>query len=386
MTTPREVFFEPSEYQSRLIRLQEALVANGIDLLVTCAPGNICYLNGYVSVNVLDIMFVAIPPDGKPVFYLWQFERGRAESTVTGMETVCWDTGVDPIEFLVNDLTHRGYKKGRIGIDTGSTHTSFDTVQRLLSQLNGEPTKGLIEKLRLVKSSAEQQYVREAAAITDAGVKAAVAAIAVGKDDHEIGEAAGSALLTHKSEFLALEPIICVGWRSGAPHSPRGGTRVEPGDPVFIELSGVRARYHSPLMRTVSADSPRDGLQELADYSNACVEKIVDTIKPGITASDVALAASEVLKPIRDKIAFHDLYAYPVGIGFPPNWIENPAFYLSVDNHARIDAGMVFHLPLTLRILGQYGAGFSETLIVTETGAETLSTLPRSLHRQDFLS
>ena len=107
---------------------------------------------------------------------------------------------------------------------------------------------------------------------------------------------------------------------------------------------------------------------------------------PGITASDVARAASEVLKPIRDKIAFHDLYAYPVGIGFPPNWIENPAFYLSVDNHARIDAGMVFHLPLTLRILGQYGAGFSETLIVTETGAETLSTLPRSLHRQDFLS
>ncbi len=386
MTTPREVFFEPLEYERRVIQLQDALAESDIDLLVTCAPGNICYLNGYVSVNVLDIMFVAVPAHGNPVFYLWQFERGRAESTVTGMETVCWDTGVDPIDFLVNDITHRGYKKGRIGIDTGSTHTSFDTVQQLLSHLEGQPTKGIIEKLRLVKSTAEQQYVREAAAITDAGVKAAISAIDVGQDDHEIGQAAGSALLNNKSEFLSLEPIICVGWRSGAPHSPRGGTQVEPGDPVFIELSGVRARYHSPLMRTVSAGPPRDGLQELADYSNACVEKIVNTIVPGIPACDVAIAASEVLKPIRDKIAFHDLYAYPVGIGFPPNWIENPAFYLSVNNQAYIEAGMVFHLPLTLRILGQYGAGFSETLIVTENGAETLSTLPRSLHRDDFLS
>ena len=40
---------------------------------------------------------------------------------------------------------------------------------------------------------------------------------------------------------------------------------------------------------------------------------------------------------------------------------------------------MVFHLPLTLRKLGEYGAGFSETIIVTETGAEPLSRLPRQL-------
>ena len=40
---------------------------------------------------------------------------------------------------------------------------------------------------------------------------------------------------------------------------------------------------------------------------------------------------------------------------------------------------MVFHLPLTLRRLGEYGAGFSETVIITEDGNESLSTIPRSL-------
>ena len=80
-----------------------------------------------------------------------------------------------------------------------------------------------------------------------------------------------------------------------------------------------------------------------------------------------------------NQIAFHDLFGYPVGIGYPPNWIENPAFYLGADNYNPLQAGMVFHPPLTLRRLGEYGAGFSETLIVTETGAEPLSKLPRQL-------
>ena len=86
-----------------------------------------------------------------------------------------------------------------------------------------------------------------------------------------------------------------------------------------------------------------------------------------------------MLAPIRDRIAFHDLYAYPVGIAFPPNWIENPSFYLSAANPNPLKAGMVFHLPLTLRRLGEYGAGFSETMIITEDGNESLSRIPRSL-------
>ena len=203
MSTPREVFFEPAEYEHRLRRLQQKLHQQNLDLIVTCTPGNICYLNGYISVNVLDTMFVVVPVEGDPVFYLWQFERGRAESTVVGTETLCWNTGVDPIAFVVNDLKRRGHVKGRIGIDTGSTHTAFDIVQQLLTALDGTPVKGVVEDLRLVKSSAEQDYIREAATLTDAGVRAAIQAVSEGVRDHEIGRAAVSALLNANSEFLA---------------------------------------------------------------------------------------------------------------------------------------------------------------------------------------
>ena len=53
--------------------------------------------------------------------------------------------------------------------------------------------------------------------------------------------------------------------------------------------------------------------------------------------------------------------------------------YLSADNHNPLVEGMVFHLPLTLRRLGEYGAGFSETVIIGADGAQPLSRLPRTL-------
>ena len=36
-----------------------------------------------------------------------------------------------------------------------------------------------------------------------------------------------------------------------------GAARVAAGDPVFIELSGVKARYNAPIMRTTAAGPPR---------------------------------------------------------------------------------------------------------------------------------
>ena len=50
-------------------------------------------------------------------------------------------------------------------------------------------------------------------------------------------------------------------------------------------------------------------------------------------------------------------------------------------NDRPLEAGMVFHFPMTLRVKGEYGVGQSRTVIVTETGAEVLSDLPLGLYR-----
>jgi Xaa-Pro dipeptidase len=40
---------------------------------------------------------------------------------------------------------------------------------------------------------------------------------------------------------------------------------------------------------------------------------------------------------------------------------------------------MVFHQPVSLRIPGRVGVGFSDTVLITDTGCERLTTTPRTL-------
>jgi Xaa-Pro dipeptidase len=43
---------------------------------------------------------------------------------------------------------------------------------------------------------------------------------------------------------------------------------------------------------------------------------------------------------------------------------------------------MTFHMPPALREYGKYGFGVSETIVVSETGCEVLTTFPERLIRK----
>ena len=79
------------------------------------------------------------------------------------------------------------------------------------------------------------------------------------------------------------------------------------------------------------------------------------------------------LRSIEDRIHFHYIFGYSVGINFPPHWLEESNFHLRATNEEPLQAGMVFHLPLTMRVLGEYGAGTSRTIEITGQGARVLT-------------
>ena len=75
---------------------------------------------------------------------------------------------------------------------------------------------------------------------------------------------------------------------------------------------------------------------------------------------------------------FIENFGYSVGIGVPSIWGEDLIFIAEgVDEP--LQPGMVFHTPLTIHVPGQRGVGFSETVLVTETGWESLTAQERSL-------
>jgi Xaa-Pro aminopeptidase len=100
---------------------------------------------------------------------------------------------------------------------------------------------------------------------------------------------------------------------------------------------------------------------------------------PGRTFDSAARAAEEAMAPLADEVFFSGVFGYTVGAQFPPSWVEGSGF-IARGESAEFVQGMVFHLPICLRIPGQWGIGCSDTVLVGESGAEPLTANPWRLH------
>jgi Xaa-Pro dipeptidase len=385
VSPPAEFRFSPAEYARRLTLTRERMAGRGLDALLVFSPANICYLAGHHSVNLWDYQCLLVPLESDPLMILWEFERGRFEASSWLDRRLTYRTHEDPIRTTRQAVEQAGLRAKRIGLETGGRYLSVEQYRRLTEALGDGATAdgaGIVEGVRVVKSAEEIAVIREAAAITDRGMKAALEAVREGALDHDVAAEGTRALVAGGSHYMCIEPIVAVGPKAGLAHSTYGGTRVGPGDTVFIELGACVHRYTAPLMRTAVAGPPSDAMVRLAACSRGAIEAMLELMRPGARACDVAAAGRRAIAPVESDVVFHYIFGYSVGVGFPPSWLEESNFYLRSDNPAELRAGMVLHLPLTLRIFGRLGVGFSETVLVTPGGAEPLSALERSLSRR----
>ena len=95
---------------------------------------------------------------------------------------------------------------------------------------------GLVDELRMVKSPAEQAYVRQAAAVSDAGATAAISAIASGASERHVAAQCEYAMIEAGGNYPGFGPFIRSADRLGEEHTTWTDRRFVDGDPVFLEL------------------------------------------------------------------------------------------------------------------------------------------------------
>lgn len=384
MTIPREEVFSVQEFEQRRSNVRNQMALQGIDTLVLHSASNILYLSGHHTLNLWDYQCLVVPVDGSPFMVLWQFERGRFESTAVSTELELYDTHADPIEATCQAVRNRGLHEGVIAIESQTRYLvpkMHDALKDALGADNVVNGSGIVDNVRNIKSEAELEVMRAAAVITDQAIMTGFSGIRSGVSDSRIAAMVADELIRADSLGFSVYPIVSAGYRAGMPHNSNNGHIISPGETVFIECSPSLHWYHAPLMRTaVLGDVPKE-VAEFEALEQETVAAMLETVRPGVLASEVASVAAAKIAPIRDKILFHEVYGYPVGIGFPPTWGEESGFAIVVNNHRPLAAGMVFHIPMTLRINGRMGVGLSQTFVVTDDGAEVLSALPVELVR-----
>jgi Xaa-Pro dipeptidase len=375
-----EAAFPEQEFAVRQAAARAAIAAAGYDALVVTGPEAIYWLTGRQTAGYFAFQALVLPLDGAPALLVRELELPGAAANTWLDDIQAYPDGADPAGALAALVRRRGLL--RPALERDGWFVSPVLAERIDAALGPGPLpdgSGLLGPLRAVKSAAELEAIRIAAGYAQAGLAAGIAACVAGTDENAVAAAMLAAATAAGSEAMAMEPLVSSGARSGLPHMTWRRRRLEPGDAVFLELAGSHARYHAALMRSVWIGPPPAEAQRMMDCALRALDAALDALRPGHPCSAPHAAAQAVIDAAGYAPAFRKRIGYAMGVAFAPDWGEGGLLSLFTGNDRPIEPGMVFHLPATLRRYGAWTVGASETVIVTASGAEPLSDLPRGL-------
>ncbi|MBK5231453.1 MAG: aminopeptidase P family protein [Thermoleophilia bacterium] len=380
----KELAFPAEVYFQRMANVQERMAQDGIDVLCCFNIASSCYLTGYDSHMAPTYQVTLLPAKGKPIFTCAELEAPvvNLHSVTEDVRVFDWTKASDSATSLGELLIDLGYANDRIALELkndenfaiGRACDAF-TYIRLKELLPGaefvDGTRLVLEE-RLIKTEQELGYMREAGKMTQAALKASMDACHDGVNENEIAAAAYSAGATAGSELMSIDPMLMTGPRTGlAPHIPYRRHDVNSGDIAYIELTGTYWRYNAPSMRSAVIGDPSDRQRGLADANLEVLETLIQEARPGRTGDDVARVAAQVWDKV-PGVWFHGGYGYAIGMAFQPSWTEQ-AVYIAEGAERELEPGMCFHLPIISMYPGDFGIGFSESIVITEHGCELLT-------------
>lgn len=375
--------FAQAELDGRLAATRAAMSRLGADLLLVTDHDDLYYLTTAREIGGLMPAALLVPIEGELAFV------GRAVDTVavvayTGIEqTFPYRDHESPEEAVAAAIRSCGPAAPAIGVQAGSPSLPvalLDALKRLVPDARWEDATRIVWDQRMTKSAGELAHLRAAAGINTAALDRAVAAIRPGVSDSAVAAALFAGMLANGSHQM-VSFIVVSGPNTGVVHASYADRRLDANDHVHFEFSAARFRYHAPLMRTVAVGDPGATVERLHEAALAGLEAALGTIRAGVTAGDVDAAANAAI----DRFGLRHLHfhrtGYSVGIAAGAAWPEGHVAAIRENDPLVLREDMVFHLPMVLFEPGVAGAGLSETVRVTATGAEPLTSYRRELIR-----
>lgn len=422
--------FPDEEYASRLENVRERMAAQELDACLVVAPENIYYLTGLDHMGYFAYEMLIVPIGGEPILITRAMEQATVRDQVTHVRHVGYSDGVPPlpaprdptedihlggqdqegnlyglrpwemsagvavrgpianagdpaVRATVDALCDAGLERGRLGLEEGSSFLPYRIARRVAESLPDavwHDSTGLVDDCRLVQSPLELEYTRQAAAVSDSMLLAAVAAAGPGVWERDVMAAIYDALFRRGGTYPGFVPLVRSTRTLEHEHGTWQAGRLEEGDLLFLEMAGCVRRYHAPVGRLVFIGSAPADSEGIAEVCREAQDAAARRIAPGVTADEVYRAWQERVD--RAGLARYRRHhcGYAVGIGFPPSWSGGGVPRgLRAGSSLELREGMVFHLMSWLLRTGEGDSFLSDTVVVTARGCEVLTSVPRTV-------
>ena len=387
--------FPPGEYQQRIDKTRASMSERGIDILLSTNPANMGYLTGYDGWSFYVHQLIVLSQDAAQPLWIGRGMDANAAKVTTYLDhdnilgypdDYVQSTIKHPMNFVADLLASKGWDRGTIGVEMDTyyfTAACYQNLARDLPNATLVDAGTLVNWVRVIKSSNELEYMRQAARIIEKTMRTGVDMVNPGVRQCDAVAAIYASMVSGTREFggdySSICPMLPTGVGTSTPHLTWTDAPFKSGEATILELAGVRRRYHCPMARTVHLGKPPQRLADTAEVVIEGLDNAIAAAKPGVVCEEVEAAWRRTIE--RHGIVKESRIGYSTGLNYPPDWGEG-TLSLRPGDRTVLKPDMTLHV-IPGVWLDDWGIEISECIHITENGAQPFYDFPRELFVKD---
>lgn len=376
--------FTEDELTDRRNKVAAEMQSRGLDALLIFRQESMYYLTGYDTTGYSQFQCLYMSAGGTLILLTRSADLRQAHLTSVIEDVRIWvdSTDSNPGLDLRQILEEQGCRGKNLGVELEAWCLTGRRWEFVKAGLDGfcthEDASTLVSQMRIIKSPAELEYVRRAAALADEALVEAHSLATPGRPEQEILAAMESAIFRGGGDYPASRFIIGSGAQALNVRNFTGYADLGNNDQLQLEFGGTFRHYHSCLMRTILTGKPDPRHLSMHSAAVEALEACKEACRPGATFGGIFDAHAKAL----DGAGFgeHKLNAcgYSLGALYPPTWMDWPMIYAG--NPVVVEPNMVIFMHMILLDWDRHLAmAFGDTVVVTSTGSETLTKMGTGL-------
>ncbi len=308
-----------SEYEQRLENIRAAMRKRGLDALLVFSMkrSQVTYVSGYRPNYYSNCGLVMVPLEGDPILWIrfgFDLPRAREQCWFEDIRTSpSYDLGavVSDAASAIRSLGASRPKVGVVSADAAIDEMGVSMYQSFCAALPGaevELASDIFNDLRLIKSPAELEKLREAARLADVVAESLGKAIRPGEK-----ESVACALAEQTARQQGADCSLWISSDLSRMALPARDFEFRSGNMVICEFTVGLNGYWAQLCRSYSLGKPSPDQQAVFAVCRSAYAAIINAARPGASVSTLAETGYKTLAAA--KCAESIPYGYGHGVG-----------------------------------------------------------------------
>ena len=355
----------------RLGQVRDSVRAAGLDAVLLTPGPDLRYVTGYDAKQLERLTCLAVPADGDPALFVPRLELPAAQASPAGslgLEMIAWGETADPFGMVARRL-------GNVSVVGLSDRMWALFVLRFRDALPSARlalASAALRPLRIRKTAAEVEALREAGAAIDRVHARVPGWLRAGVTEREVGSVITEAILAEGHASVDFV-IVGSGPNAASPHHEVSDRMLGEGEAVVVDIGGTMpSGYCSDSTRTYAIGEPPAEFTAYYKVLFDAQEAACAAVRPGVTAESVDAAARE---PIT-AAGYGEAFFHRTGHGIGLEAHEDP--YIVAGNGEVLEPGMAFSVEPGI-YPGPHGARIEDIVVCTADGFDRLNNTPREL-------